>query len=288
MAALPFIAQAVDIKRGGDNLLHRSNIEYPAAALENKIEGTVVIEARLDGKGIVRDARVVSGPDELRAASLKSVLDWHYSVEKGAPPIVEIAIDFKLGNKVRLTPLRPGSGTLKGIDIMPFNSDLKDKILAKLSIKVGDQVQADMQAQIIQTVRSFDEHLQVRFLPMSDGTRLQISMSTPIYVAPQAGGAEMPKQIRVGGNVQAVNILNKVTPVYPPDAKAARIQGVVRMNVIIAADGTMKDIQLESGHPMLVNSAMDAVRQWVYRPTLLNGVPVEVKTTIDVNYTLAP
>ena len=98
---------------------------------------------------------------------------------------------------------------------------------------------------------------------------------------------QAPDRIRVGGNVQSYNLVKKVTPVYPPLAKQARVQGTVRFSVIINKDGTIQNIQLVSGHPLLVPSATEAVRQWVYKPTLLNGNPVEVITQIDVNYTLS-
>jgi TonB family protein len=96
-----------------------------------------------------------------------------------------------------------------------------------------------------------------------------------------------PQRIRVGGNVQAANLIKKVTPVYPPLAKQARIQGTVRFTVIIGKQGGIENIQLISGHPLLVPSATEAVKQWVYKPTLLNGEPVEVVTQIDVNFTLS-
>ena len=97
-----------------------------------------------------------------------------------------------------------------------------------------------------------------------------------------------PERIRVGGNQAQLNLVDKVTPLYPPEAKAARIQGAVKFQAVIGKDGRIQDLQLISGHPLLAQSAQDAVRQWVYRPTLLNGNPVEVITQIDVNYTLAP
>jgi len=103
---------------------------------------------------------------------------------------------------------------------------------------------------------------------------------------------EVPKPkptgpIRVGGNVQAANLIRQVRPNYPPLAKQARIQGVVRFNAIISRDGTIQNLQMVSGHPLLVPAATDAVRQWVYKPTLLNGEAVEVQTQIDVNFTLS-
>jgi len=108
-----------------------------------------------------------------------------------------------------------------------------------------------------------------------------VVISLPEKVTPMG-----PTRIRVGGNVQAANLIKKETPIYPPTAKQARIQGVVRFTVTIAKDGTVQDIQLVSGHPLLVPSAQAAVWQWQYKPILLNGQPVEVVTTVDVNYTL--
>lgn len=96
-----------------------------------------------------------------------------------------------------------------------------------------------------------------------------------------------PQRIRVGGNVQAAKLVRQPKPVYPPLAKQARISGVVRLNAVIGKDGTIQNLSLVSGHPLLTPSAMEAVKQWVYQPTLLNGEPVEVVTQIDVNFTLS-
>jgi protein TonB len=82
-------------------------------------------------------------------------------------------------------------------------------------------------------------------------------------------------------------LISKPVPKYPAEAKQARIQGQVKLVAIIAKDGTVRDLTVISGHPLLVPAALEAVRQWVYSPTLLNGVPTEVETEIDVNFTLA-
>jgi periplasmic protein TonB len=92
--------------------------------------------------------------------------------------------------------------------------------------------------------------------------------------------------IRVGGNVQAARIVNRVQPVYPPLARQTRISGTVRLHAIISKDGTIQQLEVLSGHPLLQQAALDAVRQWRYQPTLLNGEPVEVDTTIDVIFSL--
>jgi periplasmic protein TonB len=95
------------------------------------------------------------------------------------------------------------------------------------------------------------------------------------------------QRIRVGGQVQQANLIRQPKPVYPPLAKQARIQGVVRFNAIIGKDGTIQNLTLMTGHPLLVPAATEAVKQWLYKPTLLNGEPVEVATVIDVNFTLS-
>ncbi len=95
-----------------------------------------------------------------------------------------------------------------------------------------------------------------------------------------------PKSIRVGGNVAQANLIRQVTPVYPAIAKTAHISGTVLLHAIIGKDGTVQDLQYVSGPPLLMRSAMDAVRQWRYKPTLLNGEPVDVDTTISVVFTL--
>lgn len=93
-------------------------------------------------------------------------------------------------------------------------------------------------------------------------------------------------RLRVGSGVQAALIVNKVIPIYPALARIARISGTVRFTAIIARDGTIQNLTLVSGHPMLVQAATEAVRQWRYRPTLLNGDPVEVIAPIEVIFIL--
>ena len=95
-----------------------------------------------------------------------------------------------------------------------------------------------------------------------------------------------PQRIRVGGNVQQAKLVRQPKPVYPPLARQARIQGQVRITAVIARDGTIQELQVAAGHPLLIQAALDAVKQWVYQPTLLNGEPVEVVTQFDVNFTL--
>jgi TonB family protein len=101
----------------------------------------------------------------------------------------------------------------------------------------------------------------------------------------QAGIAELTP-IQAGSVLAGANVVRKVEPVYPPLAKEARIQGIVRFTITIGKDGTVRKIQLVSGHPLLVEAALDALKQWVYKPTILNGEPVEVISQVDIQFTL--
>lgn len=106
----------------------------------------------------------------------------------------------------------------------------------------------------------------------------------PSYGGGGGGGARTPTRIRVGGDVQALNLVTKVDALYPPLAGQAHISGQVRFSVIIAKDGTVQNVQLISGHPLLVAAARDAVSRYVYKPALLNGNPVEVITEVKVDF----
>ncbi len=93
-------------------------------------------------------------------------------------------------------------------------------------------------------------------------------------------------RIHVGGVVEHAKLIFHPTPEYPPLAKMARIQGTVLLEAIISKDGTIQDLKAVSGHPLLIQSAMDAVAHWRYQPTLLNGDPVEVVTEVQVKFIL--
>ena len=98
---------------------------------------------------------------------------------------------------------------------------------------------------------------------------------------------QAPKRIRVGGQVESARLIFQPKPDYPPLAKMARIQGTVRLDAVISKDGTIQDLKVISGHPLLVRAALEAVQRWRYQPTMLNGDAVEVATEIDVNFTLS-
>lgn len=102
------------------------------------------------------------------------------------------------------------------------------------------------------------------------------------------GGEQLPlpPPIRVGGRIQGAKIVRRVQPAYPREAVEQQVSGVVKLEAVIARDGSVRDVQLVEGHPLLAAAAIEAVSQWAYRPTRLNGMEVEVVTLIDVNFNL--
>ncbi|MEQ1946454.1 MAG: TonB family protein [Bryobacteraceae bacterium] len=108
----------------------------------------------------------------------------------------------------------------------------------------------------------------------------------PPLVKPAA--IEQPqKPVTVGGTVLAAKLIHRVVPVYPISAKLARVSGTVRLIGVVSEEGIIQQLQVISGNPLLIQAALDAVRQWVYSPTLLNGKSVEVSAPIDVIFTLS-
>ncbi|MFZ3340134.1 MAG: energy transducer TonB [Terriglobales bacterium] len=96
-----------------------------------------------------------------------------------------------------------------------------------------------------------------------------------------------PQRVRISPGVATGLLVKKVTPEYPADARQARIQGTVILQAVIDKDGNVADLSLVSGHPMLAPAAIRAVKQWKYKPYLLNGVPMPVETQVTVNFTLS-
>jgi TonB family protein len=108
-----------------------------------------------------------------------------------------------------------------------------------------------------------------------------------IFLPPADAAPQKPRKITISGGVAAGNLIKRVTPEYPPIAQAAHVQGTVVVQARISKEGRIVDLHVVSGPAMLQQAALDAVKQWVYRPYLLVGEPVEVNTTINVVFTLS-
>jgi len=277
---------AVDL--GGAAVMHRTPVTYPVNARRAHVEGAVVLEVTIDSTGSVADARVLSGPTELRKSSILSVMQWHFSKETpSATRQVRITYQAPAGDPppepaaMAAQPrANPEGKRVEHITILGLAAEGRNELLSRLPVHEGDLYSSDMIRQTLDTIHQFDEHLAFGVNDAS-GSGLTLQIAAP---GSAVGGA--PKRITIGGNVQQSKLISKPRPVYPPEAKAARVQGQVSLQAVIAADGHVANLTVLSGDPLLVPSALAAVSQWVYQTTLLNGMPVEVVTQIDVNYTL--
>ena len=321
--ALPLAAQTapdgagVSVDLGSSAVLHRTGISYPASALAKRVEGTVVAQVTLDAAGNVTDARVVAGPDELRKVVLQSVLQWHFTHD-AANGTRQVSVTFQapaqtsqpaLSGTPSAVPTRVvmggtvGSGpiggtvtrtpplTVKSIEVYGLPDQARAELLASLPVHAGETFTAEAMPKISAAARQYDEHLSVTIMNSGSG-EVEVAIVAPGATVPSRPSVGMAAMAAAaGGSTNAVRgaqppLVRQVQPVYPPLAKQARIQGTVVMNAVLAKDGTVQNVTVVSGHALLVQAAIDAVRQWVYQPILVNGQPVEVTTQVNVNFAL--
>jgi protein TonB len=117
-------------------------------------------------------------------------------------------------------------------------------------------------------------------------TNLSQEPQKPAAPLQEKAPTTVPSRIRVGGRVISSKLVHQVKPGYPKEAKEDHISGQVRTEALVGADGRVIEVRLISGDPILAKAAIEAIQKWRYRPTLLNGRPVEVLTEIDVNFGL--
>lgn len=287
----------VSVDLNGATLLHRAPVAYPEGARTRGVQGAVLVQMKIDGSGNVSDAQVLTGPEELRKVALQSVLSWHFASDSaGSTRQATLAFQLPAAEVRSGTPAqapapavavtgRIPDRTIESIRITGLSDQARADLTSRLPVP-GETLSAEGLQKLRETVRSFDEHLAVSALPAGSNVRILITLPPPAPPA-VAIDAPPPERIRVGGNMQATKLVSQPRPTYPPEAKAARIQGVVQLLAIIGKDGAIQNLTVLSGHPLLVAAALEAVRQWVYQPTLLNGQPTEVETQIDVNFTLS-
>lgn len=259
----------------------------------SKTAGTVQVEAVLDANGDVMDARVLSGPDELRKQALASVLGWRGKKSESTRRILAITIDFKeLGSLPPPPPPPPApppidQTVLEGIDYDGLTPELQQRAaLVMAPLRSGQKLTEAQVAQLRADLQAIDPSLRLGLNMRSENSGTPTILRLSVFQG--KARPEIPKQIRIGGNIAHASLIHKIAPVYPQQAKDIRLQGTVRFNIVIDREGSVESIALVSGHPMLVTPAQEAVRQWKYRPTMLNGQPTAVATVVDINFTLSP
>jgi TonB family protein len=311
----------VSVDTQGARLMHRLPVSYPREAQLAGVEGVIVAQAALDANGDVSDAAILSGPDQLRKPVLQSLLGWHFTKD-AAGSSRQIAVTFHLpdpkataaaqampvvrvdGGAVmapltaRIVPGVPGSTT----EAAPAQSSYRvireisvtglgipaEELIAKLPVHVNDEWRPESMQALNQALHQIDEHLYVGVTQLPpNAVILRITAPGPLRAPDAAPSSGTATVIPVGGNVQNAMLVYREDPVYPQIAKSARIQGTVELSAIIGPDGHVQELKVASGHPLLRQAALDAVKQWVYKPTLLNGNPASVSTTINVVFSLS-
>jgi TonB family protein len=293
-------------------------VYYPPAALQKGIQGSVVVELTFNASGDVTDSRVLSGPEELRKGGLESALRGTYNINTART--LQVVVNFTIPPTVAGTPGQRGNfqvrdgapvtlpgarggapiqafpgpppapadiargifekmGNVEGIDVIGLQGSDLAQMQQRLQRFQGQPMSKDLFDQITEAALSGGvsvpyQGLNIQPTP-NQGSRVQVTFSAT------------PLRVRVGGRVADNNLIKPAAePVYPPLAKVSKVQGDVVLEVNITKEGKVENLTVVSGHPLLTDAAIDAVRQWGYKPTLLNGAPVDVVTTVTVNFTL--
>jgi TonB family protein len=217
-------------------------------------------------------------------ATMRSVEFWE---EPGSAPAYAFQVAFQVSNTtsrlikhVSFSLFFPGQGQMPSNFVVFALRTIEPFGRVEMSFPPADDPIA---------AREKPETLTLRMegVWFEDGTGWgNLPLKSPPPAGSQAGGA--PSRVRVGGAVQSANLIFQVAPIYPPLAKQARIQGEVVLEAIISREGDVTNLRVVSGHPLLVEAALTAARQWKYRPTLLNGQPVEVVSQVTVPFKLEP
>lgn len=220
---------------------------YPQNALAQHIEGDVLMKIVVTEDGTVDDAVLISGQPLLGTAAIDAVKLWKFRPFLLSRKPVKIETEAALRFEIDSSD---GTGRV-------FIPD------TPASGVVGDTPGG---------------------LPADQSTVSTHGLTSSAPV--QAPGTGSSERVRVSQKVAALFLAKKVAPAYPPEALNGRIQGLVVLHVVVSKAGDVDTVELISGHPLLVPAAIDAVKQWKYKPYLLQGKPVEMDTQIQVNFVL--
>jgi len=194
---------------------------YPGVAVQAQIQGTVVLDVRVNSLGVVEEVVRIGGPPTLAPTAIAAIKQWKY---------------------------------------MPYVRD-GEPISVVTTVQLNFSLEANESSGVVVEPRASED-------------------SSPPRIP-------LPRRIRVSSGVSQRLLEKKTAPEYPPDVRDAQIQGRVVLHAVIDKEGNVSTLELISGPSALARAAMEAVRQWKYRPYLLNGQAIEVDTTIQVNFMLA-
>ena len=214
-------------------------------------------------------------------------------VAEGTAILTPSLVAGSLGSTPSAAPVPGSPRTIRQITVTGLDIP-EDEVLSKLSVHVNDEWRPELMAKLIEDVQQIDEHLHVAVTQLAPNSGIILRISGPVAPPPPPPlprttatappsterdprwrpGAEHEAHLRRGAGLS-------------PDAKAARISGTVELAALIGPDGHIQQLSVVTGHPLLRQAALDAVKQWIYSPTLLNEQPVSVSTTIDVIFSLS-
>ena len=305
LAAAQTVADApgVTVTLNGSTVLHRTGVIYPLALRQKGVQGTVLVEVTLDAKGNVSDARVLSGPAELRRTSLESVLSWHFT-EDAANSSRQVGLRFELpGEATRAergsdfnpalvvlppAPAGPLGRRIQMIEVREISNDARNALLARLPAREGEVLSQELAEATVQAVKDFDEHLRVGFAGAPNGeSAIEIALAG-YRSDPSPSLPSVVNRIRIGSSLLQSKLKSAQPPGYPALARQARVEGVVKLNAVVGKDGSVQNLSVVSGHPLLIPAAIEAVKHWTYEPTAINGSPTDVESEVDVNFALPP
>jgi TonB family protein len=269
---------------------------YPPLAKQANIQGTVDLSAIVGKDGHVRDLKLVRGHPLLVQAALDAVNQWVYkpTLMNGEP--VEIATDIQVN--FALDSMGSQTSTPELLNrVEPHYPPLAKQANVQGTVALSATIGKDGKVQDVELVSghpllvqaAIDAVKQWVYEPtMINGEATEVNTEISLsFTLPPSGSGEIPPQIHAGSILsQGDRLIVYVKPVYPPEAKQTGILGTVEFSALIGKDGHVRDLKVVSGHPLLIRPALDAVKQWIYKPIMLNGEPVEVRTTILVPFTL--
>ncbi|MCC7043823.1 MAG: TonB family protein [Acidobacteria bacterium] len=240
---------------------------YPEAARAAGISGVVILEATIDPEGMPVNIKILRSIPDLDQAAINAVREWRYqpTLLNGVPVAVMMTVTVNFA-------LQPSQSSLQALEARHAALRTRYEELTQSP----DSAEADrrlLQLQIAATER------QIAI------TRAQVAGTPAPGQSPQAAPAQ-DGVARVGGGIAEPKKIRDVRPVYPADARAANVSGVVILEVVVDAEGNVTQPRILRGIPMLDQAALAAVSQWKYTPSLANGVPTPVRMTVTVNFAL--
>lgn len=236
------------------SLISKVSPVYPAEARAARVSGTVVLQGVITKQGTIEALRVVSGPRMLQQSALQAVKQWSWG------PYLSDDLPTDWETRIGISFIIPGSRSSAGP-----SADVDESLTVVAPAPATSSSSSSM------------------------GSVRTVAYAVPSVLAEPAAPAPPPAPegpARVSSGVMAGNLLTHVAPIYPAEAKTQSVSGVVVLHALISKTGTVEDLKVVSGPEMLTASAIDAVKQWTYKPYLLNGEPTAVETTITVNYNL--